>query len=59
MIASGHADGSVWLTRFEDDKASCIRIPGGAPVSALGWSGTGAKLAFGSEEGAAGVFEVL
>lgn len=57
MIASGHADGAVWLTRFEDDRTSCIRIPGEGPVSALGWSPDGAKLAFGCEDGAAGVLD--
>lgn len=57
LVASGHADGSVWLTRFEDDRATCVRIPGGKGVSALGWSADGARLAFGCEDGGAGVFD--
>ncbi|BCW87810.1 hypothetical protein sos41_09410 [Alphaproteobacteria bacterium SO-S41] len=55
LIASGHADGSLYLTRFDDDKAACIRTPGDAPVSALAWRADGGRLAFGCEDGAAGV----
>jgi WD40 repeat protein len=55
LIASGHADGSVWLTRFEDDKAACIRAPAAEGVSALVWRPDGGRLAFGCEDGAAGV----
>jgi WD40 repeat protein len=55
LVASGHADGSLWLTRFEDDKAACVRTPGNAPVSALAWRSDGGRLAFGCEDGAAGV----
>lgn len=55
LIASGHADGSLWLTRFEDDKAACVRAPAAAPVSALAWRPDGGRLAFGCEDGAAGV----
>ncbi|MCC6918438.1 MAG: WD40 repeat domain-containing protein [Alphaproteobacteria bacterium] len=55
LIASGHADGSVWLTRFEDDKAACVRAPAATPVSALTWRPDGNRLAFGCEDGAAGI----
>lgn len=57
MIASGHADGGVWLTRFEDDRTSCIRIPGESPVTVLGWNTAATKLAFGCKDGAAGVLD--
>jgi hypothetical protein len=32
--------------------------PGGAPVTALAWSATGRMLAFGTEEGEAGVIDL-
>ncbi len=55
LIASGHADGSLWLTRFEDDRTTALRGAGADAVSALKWSGDGRLLAFGTEGGAAGV----
>ena len=55
LLASGHADGSVWITRFEDDRAACVRMPGESPVTALAWRPDGGRLAFGCEDGAAGV----
>ena len=55
LLASGHADGSIWLTRFEDDKTTCIRAPAAEPVSAIAWRPDGYRLAFGCEDGAAGV----
>jgi WD40 repeat protein len=55
LLASGHADGSVWLTRFADDKAACIRGPAAEAVSAIAWRPDGDRLAFGCEDGAAGV----
>lgn len=55
IIASGHADGSLWVTRFENDKTANVRPPSGEPVSALSWRPDGHRLAFGCEDGAAGV----
>ena len=55
LIASGHADGSLWITRFETDQTANLRPPGGEAVSALAWRDDGHRLAFGCEDGAAGV----
>ena len=55
LIASGHADGSIWITRFEDDQTATVRAPAGGAVSALSWRADGGRLAFGCEDGAAGV----
>lgn len=55
LIASGHADGSIWITRFEDDQTATVRAPAGEAVSALNWRSDGGRLAFGCEDGAAGV----
>lgn len=55
LIASGHADGSIWITRFETDQTANVRAPAGEAVSALAWRDDGHRLAFGCEDGAAGV----
>jgi WD40 repeat protein len=55
LVASGHADGSLWLTRFEGGKAACLRGPASAPVSAIAWRPDGYRLAFGCEDGASGI----
>lgn len=55
LIASGHADGSIWITRFETDQTATVRAPAGEAVSALSWREDGNRLAFGCEDGAAGV----
>lgn len=55
LLASGHADGSLWITRFETDQTANVRPPGGEAVSALSWRDDGLRLAFGCEDGAAGV----
>jgi WD40 repeat protein len=55
LLASGHADGSIWITRFENDQTANVRAPAGEPVSALAWRSDGHRLAFGCEDGAAGV----
>ena len=41
--------------RFADAQEALLREARGSPVSALAWSGTGDRLAFGAEDGAAGV----
>lgn len=56
LIASGHADGSIWITRFENDQTATVRPPAGEAVSALAWRSDGNRLAFGCEDGVAGVF---
>jgi hypothetical protein len=48
-------DGLVLIVRVEDGAEVLARRPGGASVSALAWSGSGRALAFGTEDGDAGV----
>ena len=55
VVAVGYADGALKLVRIEDDALILAREGDGQPVSAIGWSGTGQTLAFGTESGAAGV----
>lgn len=54
-VALGYADGLVMTVRFADSHEARFRKPGGSPVSALAWDATGARLAFGCEDGAAGI----
>ena len=55
IVAVGFEDGLIMLCRIEDGAEILARKPGTAPVSALAWSGDGAKLAFGTEDGEAGI----
>jgi WD40 repeat protein len=54
-VAIGYADGLVMTVRFADSKEAVFRRGGGSPVSALAWDKTGARLAFGCEDGGAGI----
>jgi WD40 repeat protein len=58
VVACGYADGMVLLVRIADGAEVLAKRPGDAPVSALGWSGDGSRLAFGCEDGAAGIVDL-
>jgi hypothetical protein len=45
----------VMAVRFADAQEALLRQAGGGPVSALCWNAAGDRLAFGGEDGAAGV----
>lgn len=55
IVATGFADGTILLVRVDDGAEILARRPAGAPVTALGWDAGGGQLAFGTEDGAAGV----
>jgi len=55
IAAVGYADGMLLLVRLDDGAEILVKRPGDAPVSALGWEASGAKLAFGTENGEAGI----
>jgi WD40 repeat protein len=55
VVAAGFADGALVLVRTEDGALIKARDKGGAPVSAIGWAASGQMLAFGCEDGDAGV----
>lgn len=56
VIALGYDDGCILLVRMSDG-AEILGRPAaaGGPVTALAWDGRGERLAFGTEDGAAGV----
>jgi hypothetical protein len=43
------------LTRIDDGAEVLARAPGKSPVSALAWNAAGNRLAFGTEDGEAGL----
>jgi WD40 repeat protein len=55
VCAVGYEDGMMLLTRVEDGAEVLARDPGGSAIMALAWNAAGTKLAFGTEDGAAGV----
>ncbi len=55
VLAAGYADGQLLLVRLEDGAAILVRPADASPISALAWSASGQALAFGTEEGKAGV----
>jgi len=58
VVAVGYADGLVLLVRIDDGAEVLAHKPGGAPVTALAWSASGDTLAFGIEDGEAGVIDL-
>ena len=58
IVAVGYDDGMVLLGRIEDGAEILGKKPGDAPVSALAWNADGAKLAWGTESGEAGIVDL-
>jgi hypothetical protein len=58
IVAVGYGDGMVLFVRLEDGAEILAKKPGVAPVSALAWSADGSLLAFGTENGEAGVLDL-
>jgi WD40 repeat protein len=55
MLAIGYQDGTVLAVRFADGEEALLRPAGDGPISALAWDSSGRRLAFGTEQGIAGV----
>ena len=58
LVAVGYADGLVLLVRIEDGAEVLARPAGNSAVAALAWNAAGSMLAFGGEDGDAGVIGV-
>jgi len=58
VVAVGYADGLVLLVRIDDGAEVLAHKPGGAPITAVAWSANGDTLAFGTEDGEAGVIDL-
>ncbi|MHA1547782.1 MAG: WD40 repeat domain-containing protein, partial [Alphaproteobacteria bacterium] len=57
VVAIGYHDGAIQIVRFEDGAETPLRSAGAGPISALRWDGPGRRLAFGAEDGAAGLID--
>jgi len=57
-LAVGYADGAVAIARIPGGEFVLVREAGDGPVSALNWDHAGLRLAFGTEEGMAGVIDI-
>jgi WD40 repeat protein len=58
VIAVGHGDGLILLVRLPDGAEVLARKPAAAPVTALAWNHDGTLLAFGTEDGDAGIVDL-
>ena len=58
IMAVGYGDGTVLMVRLQDGAEILVRRNGDAPVSALAWNARGTQLAFGTEDGNAGMVEL-
>lgn len=59
VVAIGYKDGTILAGRFGDGGEAALRQAGeGGPISALAWDKAGVRLAFGTEEGAAGIVDL-
>jgi WD40 repeat protein len=58
VVAIGYADGLVLIVRLPDGAEILARKPAAAPVTTLAWSQDGKLLAFGTEDGDAGVVDL-
>ena len=58
IVAAGYGNGMVLLVRIEDGREVLAKKPGDAAVTAVAWSADGLFLAWGTEDGAAGVVDL-
>jgi WD40 repeat protein len=58
IVATGYEDGMVLLVRIDDGAEILAKRPGDAPVTALAWSADGLFLAWGTDNGEAGVVDL-
>jgi WD40 repeat protein len=58
IVAAGFADGLVLMTEIASGKVVPVVPPGRGGISALAWNATGTHLAFGTEEGFAGLVDL-
>lgn len=57
-VAAGLDDGRVWVCDLTNQKIDMLKAEKGSPISALAMSADGKRIAWGDEDGGAGVFEV-
>jgi hypothetical protein len=55
IAAVGYADGAMLRVRLDDGAEILVKDAGPSPVTALAWDSAGARVAFGAEDGEAGI----
>ena len=58
IVAAGYADGTVAMADIGGERVLRVKAPGDGEVSALAWNPQGTLLAFGTEEGLAGIVDL-
>ena len=58
VVAVGYADGMILAIRIDDANEAVLRREGKSPICTMNWDQKGQRLAFGSEEGEAGVVDI-
>jgi WD40 repeat protein len=58
IVAAGYADGLILLVRLADGAEILAREPASSPITALAWNTSGSMLAFGVENGEAGIIDL-
>lgn len=58
VVAVGYESGLILACRFADQAEVVLRHPGAAPISAMAWDAKGFRLAYGCDDGAAGVVDI-
>lgn len=59
VVATGFEDGLILASRIEDQADVVLRkAEAGAPITAMAWDAPGIRLAFGAQDGAAGVVDL-
>jgi WD40 repeat protein len=58
VVAAGFGDGLVLIAEIASGKVAAVAPPSGAPVSAIAWNAAGTHLAFGTEQGKAGIVDL-
>ena len=58
VLAIGFMDGMILGVRLADSKEALLRRPGKGAITAMGWSGNGKQIAFGSDAGDCGVIDI-
>ncbi|WP_152048114.1 WD40 repeat domain-containing protein [Aureimonas psammosilenae] len=58
MVAIGYVDGMILAVRFSDSREAVLRREGTSAVTTMAWDRAGRRLAFGTEEGEAGLVDL-
>ncbi len=58
VVAIGYGDGMIMAVRIEDQSEAVLRKGGKSAISSLNWDKQGLRIAYGSEEGEAGIITI-